>query len=243
MATTQWGGPTTVWRGTVIGRPAEKASGPAVAALVPFRSVWRTTPIPASESSTRCASRGSRRSTCCPTSPPSSPTRSSSTWRTSRPSEIALFREARALWQLTPKGREVHAEQLASEAEAVRPLVEPHYPAFLELNEAFKGLCGDWQLRDGAPNDHTDAAHDEAVIGRLLEIDSQAQPVVIAVGTEVTRLSPYAPRLSSTAQRVAGGDHQLFTGVMCGSYHDVWMELHEDLILTLGIDRAKEGSF
>jgi hypothetical protein len=42
---------------------------------------------------------------------------------------------------------------------------------------------------------------------------------------------------------VARGDHQLFTGVMCGSYHDVWMELHEDLILTLGIDRAKEGSF
>ena len=39
------------------------------------------------------------------------------------------------------------------------------------------------------------------------------------------------------------GDHQLFTGVMCGSYHDVWMELHEDLILTLGIDRAEEGSF
>ena len=35
----------------------------------------------------------------------------------------------------------------------------------------------------------------------------------------------------------------LFTGVMCGSYHDVWMELHEDLILTLGVDRAKEGSF
>ena len=30
---------------------------------------------------------------------------------------------------------------------------------------------------------------------------------------------------------------------MCNSYHDVWMELHEDLILTLGIDRAKEGSF
>ena len=30
----------------------------------------------------------------------------------------------------------------------------------------------------------------------------------------------------------------MFTGVMCGSYHDAWMELHEDLILTQGIDRA-----
>ena len=28
---------------------------------------------------------------------------------------------------------------------------------------------------------------------------------------------------------------------MCGSYHDVWMELHEDLILTLGVDRAEGG--
>jgi hypothetical protein len=157
--------------------------------------------------------------------------------------ELALFREARSLWQLTPKGREVHAAQLASESEQVRSAIEPHYPAFLELNEAFKELCGDWQLRDGSPNDHSDEAHDQAVIARLLEIDDQAQPIVVAVGAEVTRLAPYAPRLSSTAQKVAGGDHQLFTGVMCGSYHDVWMELHEDLILTLGIDRAKEGSF
>jgi hypothetical protein len=157
--------------------------------------------------------------------------------------ELALFREARALWQLTPKGREVHAEELAAEAPPIRPLIEPHYPPFLELNDAFKELCGDWQLRDGSPNDHSDAAHDAAVIARLLEIDSQAQPVVGAIGSEVTRLAPYGPRLSSTAKRVAEGDHQLFTGVMCGSYHDVWMELHEDLILTLGIDRAKEGSF
>jgi hypothetical protein len=157
--------------------------------------------------------------------------------------DLALFREARALWQLTPKGREVHAEELAAEAETVRPVVEPHYPAFLQINEAFKELCGDWQLRDGNPNDHTDADHDQAVIERLLEIDDQARPVVVAVGAEVTRLAPYSTRLSSTAKRVAGGDHHLFTGVMCGSYHDVWMEFHEDLILTLGIDRAREGSF
>jgi hypothetical protein len=30
---------------------------------------------------------------------------------------------------------------------------------------------------------------------------------------------------------------------MCRSHHDVWMELHEALILTNGIDRAAEGSF
>jgi len=39
------------------------------------------------------------------------------------------------------------------------------------------------------------------------------------------------------------GETNMFTGVMCGSYHDAWMELHEDLILTQGIDRTAEGSF
>jgi len=32
------------------------------------------------------------------------------------------------------------------------------------------------------------------------------------------------------------------TGVMSGSYHDVRMDLHEDLILTRSSDRAAEGS-
>ena len=62
-------------------------------------------------------------------------------------------------------------------------------------------------------------------------------------GEAMLRLSPYGTRLRTAAERVMGGERNLFTGVMCGSYHDVWMELHEDLILTLRIDRTSEGSF
>jgi hypothetical protein len=157
--------------------------------------------------------------------------------------ELALYREARSLWQLTPKGREVHAAELEADAQHIREGLEQHYTVFLGINDSFKELCGDWQLRNGEPNDHSDAAHDQAVIARLVDIDAQAQPVVVAFGAEAERFAPYGPRLADTAQKVAAGEHHLFTGVMCGSYHDVWMELHEDLILTLGIDRAKEGSF
>jgi len=31
--------------------------------------------------------------------------------------------------------------------------------------------------------------------------------------------------------------------VMCESFHDIWMELHEDLIVLQAIDRVHEGSF
>ena len=42
---------------------------------------------------------------------------------------------------------------------------------------------------------------------------------------------------------MADGDTKRFTGVMCESFHDIWMELHEDLIVVQRIDRAVEGSF
>lgn len=158
--------------------------------------------------------------------------------------EWAMFREARSLWQLTPQGREAHVDALAADLEGIdlSPL-GPHYSDFLELNVAFKELCGEWQLRDGEINDHSDSAYDAAVIERLSDLDASARPIVTSMSSIIGRLSTYVPRLESTCQAVRSGRHDLFTGVMCGSFHDVWMELHEDLILSQGIDRAAEGSF
>jgi hypothetical protein len=34
-----------------------------------------------------------------------------------------------------------------------------------------------------------------------------------------------------------GGDERWLTTPMIGSYHDVWMELHEDLLTTLDVSR------
>ena len=98
-------------------------------------------------------------------------------------------------------------------------------------------------FRSGQPNDHSDAGYDKGVIDRLVAMKNESVPVVAAMGQVLGRLAPYVPRLESTSKRVVAGEHNMFTGVMCGSYHDVWMELHEDLILTQGIDRAAEGSF
>ncbi len=78
---------------------------------------------------------------------------------------------------------------------------------------------------------------------RLVALNDDSAPVVARMGDVLVRLAPYGPRLARTCQRVVEGETNMFTGVMCGSYHDVWMELHEDLILTQGIDRAAEGSF
>ena len=151
----------------------------------------------------------------------------------------------------TAEGKQVAADLVARELKdaGVEEGLREAYPAFLELNEQFKALCGDWQLFPGdgdnrAPNDHTDAAYDTggrraARRARPLRAGRAAsRSPTISPGTR-----PTGPRLTAARERVEAGDQKQFTGVMCGSYHDVWMELHQDLLLTLGIDRAEEGSY
>jgi hypothetical protein len=155
------------------------------------------------------------------------------------------YRENRGLWQLTPDGREAYV--VALEEDVCRPgfregLAEK-YHRFLQLNEAFKQLCSDWQLRNGEPNDHTDEAYDQECIKRLGALDEEAQPICEAFAEVAIRYGGYAARLTGSRIALEKGDQRMFTGVMCGSYHDVWMELHEDLILSQGIDRLAEGSF
>jgi hypothetical protein len=161
--------------------------------------------------------------------------------------EYAQFMEARAMWKLTAAGKEAHKAELAADAPPeVQAAIHVHYPTFVEINGEFKTLCGDWQLIEGnadRPNDHSDPSYDAKVIARLVELDREARPVVERMGHEHERLAPYAPRLGTALANLQAGNPKMFTGVMCNSFHDVWMELHEDLILTLGINRAAEGSF
>ena len=156
-----------------------------------------------------------------------------------------LFRENRSLWQLTPDGRQAHLDELAADLDGI-DVVDAFgevYPTFVDRNLEFKELCGAWQLRNGEPNDHSDADYDAEIVARLDDLHSRARDAVARFGVLVERFSPYADRLDVVLGRLHAGETNMFTGVMCGSYHDVWMELHEDLILTQGIDRAAEGSF
>ena len=153
----------------------------------------------------------------------------------------ATFMEPRQMWVITPDGRAQH-EPLLAEVVASLNLEGVPYERFLELNDDFKQLCTDWQVKDGQPNDHSDEAYDRSIFDRLSGLHDQATPVVATLAESIPWLAPYGARLTAAKQRLDGGDPKALTGVLCDSYHDIWMELHEDLILTQGIDRAAEGS-
>ena len=164
---------------------------------------------------------------------------------------LASYKEGRLTgWMLTSDGR-THGEDLvAAELDdtGLRDEVDAAYRRFLDVNQAFLNLCTDWQMRpdpedpDAEPvvNDHTDLAYDGVMIDRLGETDAAVQPVCATLAGVLGRFGDYGDRLARALDRVRSGDPDWFTRPMIDSYHTVWFELHENLLATLGIERARE---
>jgi DNA-binding MarR family transcriptional regulator len=148
-------------------------------------------------------------------------------------------------YTLTPQGRSHHAERVAGTLpDGARPGLEQGYQAFLPLNGAFKQLCTDWQLRQGpggeqVPNDHTDAAYDGAIVDRLGAMHAEITAVLDGVATVLPRFESYPRRFASALERLRAGEGSALARPMSDSYHDVWMQLHEDFLLSLGRGRAE----
>lgn len=152
-------------------------------------------------------------------------------------------------WCLTPEGRTAHLDLLAKEVEAsgARPAVEQLYERFVDLNEPFKQICARWQLRTAAdgtpqPNDHADAGYDDAVIAELVALHERTLALTRDLAAELGRFGRYEREFDVAVRRLTGGDRRAFAAPMSASYHDLWMELHQDLMCTLGrVRTAADG--
>jgi hypothetical protein len=149
-------------------------------------------------------------------------------------------------WSLTPAGRTEHERLLQDEAaaDAVLPRIATAYDMFRQLNPGVLDVCSRWQVRQSkwgpVLNDHTDPAYDGSVIGDLADLHADAVPVCDGLAGSLERYGAYGPRLDHALERVRAGETDWFTKPVIASYHTVWFELHEDLLATLGIDRAAE---
>jgi len=134
-------------------------------------------------------------------------------------------------WSLTAEGRQRHAELLADErAGADRDdEIGAAYADFIALNDSFKALCTEWQLHD----------HPRSCIQRLGERHHEVDAICHGLAAAITRFGPYSSRFDTALIRLRSGDADAFTKPLTGSYHDVWMHLHEDLLLTLARPRSE----
>lgn len=142
---------------------------------------------------------------------------------------------------LAPAGREAHAAwarlSVGSEEEA---LARSTYERFLVFNVEFLRICTDWQLKPGnQPNDHSDAAYDFKILERLDRLDERAAALIEPLGKAVPRFAGYRGRLTDALDRI-GEDRAWLASPRCDSYHTVWMQLHEDLLTAVGVNRSDE---
>ncbi|HYF24199.1 MAG TPA: hypothetical protein VD931_00530, partial [Baekduia sp.] len=138
--------------------------------------------------------------------------------------------EAKGRYRLTPEGKEALGAALAEERAGIdTAALEALYERFDAFNSEFKELASAWQQRDGQPNDHGDAAYDQAILDRVADLHGRFLGLVQEMGAVAPRLAAYPARFTAALERIQGGDHAFLLRPIIDSYHTVWFELHEDL--------------
>ena len=150
-------------------------------------------------------------------------------------------------WTLTERGRAENARQLATELEAAgaRPAVLDGYARFEPLNDRVLRACTDWQLRPDAneplaANDHTDQLWDHYVLDELSLLSEYLRLLGAELGQRLVRMRGYHDRFATALRRSQRGEHEWVAKPRADSCHTVWMELHEDLLATLDLERGAE---
>jgi phosphohistidine swiveling domain-containing protein len=152
-------------------------------------------------------------------------------------------REVREAFMLLPTGRDRLNTMLDEERAGVdQTALHEAYEEFVAVNGDFKQLASDWQLRDGVPNEHNDAAYDQTVLDRLPGIHERVSPVVARSVELAPRLSPYPGRFADALAKVQAGDTNWLLKPLIDSYHTVWFEYHEELIGLAGLSREAEAA-
>ncbi len=116
--------------------------------------------------------------------------------------------------------------------------------AFLALDERMKETVTSWQMREvegeQVLNDHTDEGYDRGVLDDLAELHADATDWLVPQIDGLERLETYRVRLEKAAREIWRGNHDYVASPRIDSYHNIWFELHEDLIQLAGRTREEE---
>lgn len=150
-------------------------------------------------------------------------------------------------WSLTEAGKVEEESLLAHELDqtGTRDAVAAAHAAFLPLNERHGRACTDWQIRPTpsdplAVNDHTDPVLDGRVLEDLSAIAAGLDGVCEQLTQALPRFGIHAPRYRAALDRALAGDPSWVNSPKHPSCQILWIQLHEDLLATLGIPRGTD---
>lgn len=148
-------------------------------------------------------------------------------------------------WSLTDAGRAENERRLAAELDqaGLREAVTSAHAAFLPLNQQLGAACTRWQLRPSredpmALNDHADWRWDDRVLRELDSLGQSFRRLCDQLAARLARFGRYAGLYATALEKAQSGQRAWVDGPDRDSCHLVLIQLHEDLIATLGIPRG-----
>jgi pyruvate, orthophosphate dikinase len=155
-----------------------------------------------------------------------------------------LVEDTRFGYRVTELGAGRVDELYARERELAARVIHDVYDAFAPINDDVKQIVTDWQMRPVGGqlviNDHRDRRHDQMVVARLRRADATVSAALAPLTTALPRFDVYPRRLRRAVSLVGDGDHSMVAAPVKDSFHTVWFELHEELIILSGRNRADE---
>jgi hypothetical protein len=143
---------------------------------------------------------------------------------------------------ITQEGKSVHQEMLAAEVKDAQGELGECYNRFLTVNDRFKRGCVQWQNASPPGRGDEPTALTSADICQLeswlTPLHNHVGAALTSLATSVPRFQRYGDRLTEAFARLRLGDRSALLKPMSDSYHDVWMEIHQDLLMSLGRRRG-----
>lgn len=107
---------------------------------------------------------------------------------------------------------------------------------FERLDPAVKARVASLQLLEAG-----DDAGRAGQIALLRELAEELTPALERTAGQLPRFAAYGPRMLAALDRFADGDRCALADPRVESFHTVWMETHEDYVVTLGDDGPQEA--
>lgn len=149
-----------------------------------------------------------------------------------------------AYWEITPSGesvinahRRLMLDQVEQKADVIKSCED-----FEDINVKFKNLVTMWQMKsiDGifVINDHNDPEYDAKILNDLFVLHKDVVKVVEKLAKVFSRYKRYINRLDYAIEKMKNGEHDYLVKDP-KSYHNVWYELHEDILKLWGKERKE----
>jgi hypothetical protein len=123
------------------------------------------------------------------------------------------------------------------------PAVERWMARFETQNRHFLETVSAWQQIDvggrKVANDHSDPEYDTQVLARIDATLARMAKLIGELSTKVPRVARYGERLQEAFDKVDAGDLRYLSDPMVDSIHNIWFELHDDILTILGKERTE----